>query len=116
MTPPPAHADTSNEHGERLARVEAQGESMQANIRSLTNDVHGILSRLDGLAILVTRAVEALHTPMTCPNGGRIADTEQRVSIVEQKMERARGGGAVLYWLLGALLAAALVWLGSVLK
>jgi hypothetical protein len=105
-----------NDHGERLARLEAQGEALQANVATVCADVHGILARFDNLTVLVTRAVEALHTPMSCPNAGRITSNEHRIGAVEKKQERASGGGAVLYWLVGVLVAVGLVLLGKAIR
>jgi hypothetical protein len=106
---------------EALDRKELQLHGRQLAV--LQRDVGTVLAaqstlggKLDNIHQAILSAAPFWHNPAACPNVDRITSAEQRVTVVEHRVDRASGGGAVLYWLLGLLVAAGLVWLGSVLK
>lgn len=111
--PSPLAGAAQRDHGERLAAVETLLNAQRDDIHALRGDVHGIYERLDSIAQSVARACDALHTPLTCPNAGRIA-------ALESEATEQRGARKVVVWLVGIVagLAATLAakvfeWMGA---
>ena len=91
------------DHGERLATVETLVTATREDVQGLRSDVHSILARLETISAAAVKAMEAIHTPLSCPNSPRITTLEHRA-------DRADGGWRVIVWIMGGALAIVVGW------